>query len=158
MTDKSPNPNFKALTKEHLLNLKLKSSANAQPTAERAFSRLSLMSEMEEEEVETGKVYDTELMDGKDLPESLGTFPKSLYGKPIEELDAVRHDEQVHKDNNRFFLTLLLFQPIFLLLNVAHFMQSFSNLLHLFDQPLTIVQPIPASSPYHQLHIVCSWF
>ncbi|XP_033633746.1 sodium channel protein 1 brain-like isoform X2 [Asterias rubens] len=95
MTDKSPNPNFKALTKEALVNLKLKGSANnAQPTAERAFSRLSLMSEMEEEEVETGKVYDTDLADGKDLPESLGTFPKSLYGKPIEELDAVRHDEQ----------------------------------------------------------------
>ena len=107
MTDKSPNPNFKALTKEALVNLKLKGSANnAQPTAERAFSRLSLMSEMEEEEVETGKVYDTDLADGKDLPESLGTFPKSLYGKPIEELDAVRHDEQVNKKSTNIEITV----------------------------------------------------
>ena len=92
MTDE--NPNFRPLTKESLRRLELRHNG---PKPERAFSRLSLMSDLEEDEeaAATGKVYDTDLLEGKSLPDHLGTFPKSLYGKPIEELDAVRQDERV---------------------------------------------------------------
>jgi hypothetical protein len=87
------NPNFKPLTRESLSILEKR---HVSPRQERAFSRLSLMSEWEEEEgADVGKVYDSDLLSGKSLPENLGPFPKNLYGKPIQELDAVRQDERV---------------------------------------------------------------
>ena len=93
MKDTNANPNFKPLTKESLSILEKR---HKNPGPERAFSRLSLMSEWEEEEgAAVGKVYDSDLLPGKALPESLGAFPKTLYGKPIQELDAVRQDERV---------------------------------------------------------------
>ncbi|XP_022106176.1 sodium channel protein 1 brain-like [Acanthaster planci] len=93
MPNDDSNPNFRRLTKESLRKLELRHNG---PKPERAFSRLSLMSDPEEDEeaLATGKVYDTDLLEGKPLPDHLGTFPKSLYGKPIEELDAVRQDER----------------------------------------------------------------
>ena len=45
----------------------------------------------EEEEPEPNEKYEA----GKSLPDRLGTFPPSLYGKPIEDLDEFYDDKYV---------------------------------------------------------------
>jgi len=46
----------------------------------------------EEEEPEPNAMFEA----GKTLPDRLGTFPASLYGKPIEELDDFYDDKYVN--------------------------------------------------------------
>jgi len=48
----------------------------------------------EEEEPEPNAMFEA----GKRLPDRLGTFPPSLYGKPIEDLDDFYDDKYVNYD------------------------------------------------------------
>ncbi|XP_033124653.1 sodium channel protein type 5 subunit alpha-like [Anneissia japonica] len=93
--NESGNLKLKLLTEDYLRDQIARRTANNERNIERTVSKRSIFSKEEEEEEETEiKTYDVDLLPSKPLPERYGTIPKPFLGRPIEELDPARGDDQ----------------------------------------------------------------
>ena len=92
------NLNFRKLTKESIEEGKARYEAKLERKRLVKSGKHPELEDEEEEEEErkAGEAeYDTDLNAGNVVPVKLGPFPKSLLGKPIEEIDKSREDDRV---------------------------------------------------------------
>merc|ERR1712198_332516 len=91
------NLNFRKLTKESIEEGKARYEAKLERKRLVKSGKHPELEDEEEEEEErkAGEAeYDTDLNAGNVVPVKLGPFPKSLLGKPIEEIDKSREDDR----------------------------------------------------------------